>query len=464
MRKKYYIKFLLVIILVFCFKLAIGQTTNISGVINTYAVVTSIDSSGCSDSITVNSVSGFAVGDSVMLVQMQGAEIDSTNTSSFGTILNYTNCGNYEFLKISSINGYEIHFTTSLKKNYDVNGSVQLVSVPHYTNAVVTTALIAQAWNGTTGGVIAFTVSGTLTLNANINVNGLGFRGGSASPNYYSAWYSAYCFGSSPGRGGRKGEGIVAYFTNKEYGRGAQANGGGGGTDINTAGAGGGNYGEGGHGGNNHFAPDTLWGLRGKSLAVGISQDKIFFGGGGGGGQQNNSAGTAGSNGGGIIFIRANIIIGNSHFIKSNGLDVNGVAGIDGAGGGGAGGNILLDVANFNTNLSIEVKGGKGGDQNYPPQCHGNGGGGGGGAIFYSGAAFPGNVTTSILGGAKGVGQCNNSPDDAAIGQDGSTILSWTIPVIILAADAGPDKTICEGDSVQIGIPPVTGLTYSWTN
>jgi len=414
--------------------------TNISGVINSYAQVLFIESGNCPDSVFVNSTIGFSVGDSVLIIQMQGADIDSTNTPLFGTINSYIDCGNYEFLKIAGINGNSILFTTSLKRTYSINGFVQLVTKPVYSSATVTGILSAQPWNGLTGGVLTFSVTSDLTLNNDIDVSGLGFRGGRASANYYTNWFSDFCFGYLPGRGGQKGESIAAYFSNKEYGRGAQAGGGGGGADINTGAAGGGNYGSGGHGGNNFFAPDTLWGIRGKSLLSGINQSKIFAGSGGGGGHQNNSEGTAGGNGGGIIMIYANNIIGNNHFIKSNGANVIPIAGIDGAGGGGSGGSILIDALNFNTNVIIEVKGGKGGDQNYPPQCHGNGGGGGGGVLLYPYSALPANVLTNLSGGLQGVGQCNNSIDDAAVGDSGGVILNWY----------NPDQQIQAGFSITL--------------
>ena len=418
--KRYFI-----FIFVFFSVLNASAQTTISGVINSYTQVLLIGVGSCPDSLMVNSTIGFAVGDSVLIIQMQGASIDSTNTALFGTINSYGNCGNFEFLKIVGINGNYIRFASSLKRSYSTNGAVQLVTKPVYSNANVAGILTAQPWNGTTGGVLTFSVTSDLFLNSDIDVSGIGFRGGSASVNFYTNWFYEFCFGNLPGRGGKKGEAIAAYFPNKEFGRGAQASGGGGGNDINTGAAGGGNYGRGGHGGNNYYSPDTLWGLRGRSLLTGINQIKIFAGSGGGGGHQNNSVGSAGSNGGGIIMIYANNIIGNNYFIKANGASVIPIATIDGAGGGGAGGSILIDALNFTSNLKIHANGGKGGDQNYPPQCHGNGGGGGGGALLFTSQTLPINVLTSAIGGVQGIGKCNNSGNDAAKGDSGGVILNW---------------------------------------
>ena len=47
------------------------------------------------------------------------------------------------------------------------------------TDATVTGAVTAAAWNGTSGGIVALDVANTLTFSGgSINVNALGFRGG----------------------------------------------------------------------------------------------------------------------------------------------------------------------------------------------------------------------------------------------------------------------------------------------
>lgn len=439
-----------------------SQNTNISGIINIYTPVISFPTGNCIDSFSVASTTGFNVGDSVLIIEMQGAYIDTSNTITFGTILNYGNAGNYEFGKISSISGNTIILNGPLFRSYDIAGKVQLVSFPHYVDATVTATLSAQAWNGTTGGVLAFTVSGNLILNANIDLTGDGFRGGALSVNYYSVYDYNFYEPMNPGRGGQKGEGIALYLPNKGYGRGPQANGGGGGNEINAAGAGGANYGWGGHGGYAYtVAPDTIWGMRSKNLDTGIVHNKIFLGGGGGGGHQNNSDGTAGKNGGGIIFIHSNTIIGNNDSIKSNGVDQNLVATIDGAGGGGGGGSVFIQTLNFTSNLAIQVKGGKGGDEVYALQCHGNGGGGGGGVIETPLASFPGNVITYVSGGLRGNGTCYNTAGDAANGDSGRVIFNWSNPLIIVG---NSQDTICSGQSIQIGTTGFTGFSYQWNN
>ena len=61
-----------------------SQTHNISGIINTYTPV--IGFSPCNNKITVEDAATFNGGDTVLMIQMKGAAIDSTNTAAFGTI------------------------------------------------------------------------------------------------------------------------------------------------------------------------------------------------------------------------------------------------------------------------------------------------------------------------------------------------------------------------------------------
>jgi len=463
-KPKYFFLFFSLLSGMFLFiSVSFSQNTNISGVINIYTSVTSIPAGNCIDSFSVASTNGFNVGDSILIIEMQGATIDTSNTITFGTFLNFSNSGNFELAKINSIAGNTIRLTSHLTRNYDVAGNIQIVSYPQYVNATVTGTLTAPNWNGVSGGVLAFSVSGTLTLNANIDLSGKGSRGGTTSNNFWSGWYYQFCFGNA-NRGGQKGEGIVPYLPNKGYGRGPQGNGGGGGNDINTAGAGGANYGRGGHGGYAYqVAPDTLWGMTSKNLDTGIVHGKIYLGGGGGGGHQNNSAGTVGENGGGIIVLHANTISGNGNSIKSDGIDNNLVATIDGAGGGGAGGSIFIQAQNFNTNLTIEVKGGKGGDEVYALQCHGNGGGGGGGLIETTLASFPGNVTTNVAAGLRGNGTCYNTAGDAANGDPGIVIYNYSVNTQTILTSNTFDS-ICTGQSIQIGPNNTSGVTYQWNN
>src|SRR5204863_5471847 len=160
-----------------------SQTVSIGGIVNIYAAATRIDTLLCPASLTVSSSSGFFQGDTIVLIQMKGADFDSSNTSAFGTVNNIRGAGNYEIARIANVTGNTFQLNGKLLKYYDVKGFVQVVKVRHYASATVASPLTCQAWNGSTGGVLVLSVANNLSLNASINVNGKGFRGGTISNN-----------------------------------------------------------------------------------------------------------------------------------------------------------------------------------------------------------------------------------------------------------------------------------------
>ena len=418
-----------------------SQTTNISGIVNSYFVVTLIDP--CDhNKLEVANATGLSIGDKVMIIQMQGLNINESNTASFGTFNPAvdTTTGFYEIAEIQSISGTSIGFTFDIINKYNPAKNVQLVRIPKYVNANVTAALNAQAWDGATGGVLAIEVTGTLTLNANISAQGKGFRGGKRlAPISNSCTFitniTDYATDTLTWQyKSFKGEGVATYVANKWGSRGPQANGGGGGNDHNSGAGGGANKAAGGLGGRN-IEPGILNckgnnpGLGGISLAT-LTGDRIFMGGGGGSGHENNNVNFAGGNGGGIISIKAGTIIGNSRLITANG-DSSLRGGQDGGGGGGAAGTIKLDVTSFSGTLTISANGGKGAtvDQGSANRCFGPGGGGAGGIICITSATIPNSVTLQANGGAPGIvfrstNACNLSSNGATAGGAGATSLS----------------------------------------
>lgn len=364
--------------------------TNISGTINQYSSVNSIDYPG--NSITVADPGFFAVDDQVLLIQMQGATIDETNSSSFGDVTTLGGAGNYELVTVCDITGNVVILENELvHSDYDPAGQLQLVTVPVYTDATVTAELTGQAWDGATGGVVAVSVTNNLTLNAPINMDGKGFRGGAfenaiSNCNFIIPVLS-YFYDTPNDGGGKKGESIATYISAKEYGRGAQAAGGGGGNDHNSGGGGGANAGAGGVGGDDvstgAFNCDGEFPGRGGKVPS-LNSDRIFPGSGGGAGDGNNNVGTSGGDGGGIILIFTNTLtVGASASISANGIAAANTAGGDGAGGGGAGGSIYLEASSVSGTPVLSAIGGNGGDVDNggANRCFGPGGGGGGGLI-----------------------------------------------------------------------------------
>jgi hypothetical protein len=311
--------------------LSFGQT-NISGIINTYTAVSALTNSGCSTcsnpacytDVTVASSSGFTAGGVALIMQMKGAVIDQTNAVTFGNITNNNNAGNFEYVNVISIpNGTTVRVSTLLLA-YSLPSSpnpglVQLITVPVYNgNVNVSGMLTAQPWNGTTGGVLTFIASGKVTLNANIDVSGRGFRGFAHHENSLADCTETLAYfvsdATAPNSGALKGEGIALTIVNKERGRGKQANGGGGGVGHNGGGGGGGNGGVGGFGGQMYNGCTSIEGRGQGGLALTGSSSRVFMGGGGGTGDSNGTGpgldpGGDATNGGGIIMIMADSIV-----------------------------------------------------------------------------------------------------------------------------------------------------------
>lgn len=401
--------------------------TNLSGVINQYAAIIAIDS--CSATLTLQDATSFTSGMNILLVQMQGATISDANNNNFGNITNLNSAGLYERTIIESVNGNQLVLRNPMLNRYQVNGLVQVVSIPIYENAVVTDTLRAKPWDGKTGGILAFEVTNKLQLNAPIDATGKGFRGGIAditNPNNCNAFTNAnaYFYNLNNWRGATKGEGVAVALNSKEAGRGAQANGGGGGNDHNSGGGGGANVTAGGNGGKNE-EPDFL-GCSGQNPGIGgraitFTDNRIFFGGGGGAGHENNQQGTDGGNGGGIIIIIAKNLEGNNFKISASGTTPDTTRG-EGGGGGGAGGTIVLDIETLMSPLLVEAQGGGGGaiDNNNQQRCHGPGGGGAGGRILANPLLqFNYVVTRGEAGRSFNSKSCPVSSNDGQNGNDG---------------------------------------------
>jgi gliding motility-associated-like protein len=424
------------------------NATNVSGVINNYTPVLSFNP--CNNKINVEDASAFNANDTVLLIQMKGAIIDSSNTSNFGTITDYKNSGNYEFNFVKSKSGNVIELKNKLTRQYDIpDGKVQLVRVPYFQNANITSTLSCLPWDGSKGGVLVLNVKDTINLASNIDVSGNGFKG---AQGYIPGNTTLDCFQndynypiSANIHAGQKGESIAIISQNIICGKGSPACGGGGGLGHNSGGGGGANGGAGGLGGYQldacGNAPFDNRGIGGHQLAYNSFTNKVFMGGGGGAGQADNAGNLppTGGNGGGIIIILSNFLESNSNKIVTNGN--NGVACSippsvdchDGMGGAGAGGTVLLNINNqILDNAMIENKGGKGADMIGSVPLGGRigaGGGGSGGLLFLKNNSLPANITNINNGGLNGVLTTDgNNPWGATPGQNGITLFNLLIP------------------------------------
>jgi PKD repeat protein len=479
-------KLTVLLLFVLCHLVIAQEETPLSGIINIYAAVSEVDE--CSNALTVDDPTGFQAGDQVILIQMQGASVhpgENSTDPDFGVVEDIGAAGLYEKNRIVSLNGNRIVLERQLLYDYDPQNALQLVSMPVFENAITVDTLKAEPWDGTKGGIVAFEVLGELKVDAPITTAGQGFRGGEAIAinDNRCSWNNpqgSFYFNKNNWRGSPKGESISRFITDREWGRGSQANGGGGGNDHNSGGGGGANITEGGIGGRNEEpgffnCKGTDPGLGGRALIE--EEGRVYMGGGGGSGHSNNTvAAIGGGNGGGIIMIKASIITRLFGGIYADGQSV-GTAEGDGAGGAGAGGTILLEADSLSNDILVHAFGGNGGTVSNvginSDRCFGPGGGGAGGRILLTQMVSLPNTGFQVTGGQAGRSINSNSCPDGNNGatpgengavrffsglaesQDTASVLSIVNqPTLVEACVGNPVLLEVEADG--------TNLTYQW--
>jgi len=453
-----------------------------------------------------------AIGDIVLVIQMQGAQINvpasrtstlygaNYNGKSTGFLPSNLYAGNMEFAIATNavpIGGGALNLSAGLTYSYknaafgaDGQYTYQVIRVPSYYNIQLTATITTPFWNGAVGGVTVISAVNQLDLNGQtINALGAGFRGGggivkSGAPGSLSDEYTM----STNNANGSKGEGIagtpryvnfnftlidnvVEGYPSGSFARGGAGNAGGGATDSNppandqnAGGGGGGNGGIGGNGGWGWKTAGISGGFGGFSFVTvkpsvvnHYSPSKLIMGGGGGAGDTNDGTGSlgglssSGASGGGIVIVNANTIIG-SGTINANGSTFDKTVINDGSGGGGAGGSILIYANSGQAGITATANGGNG-INNYPFSAsatqHGPGGGGGGGVI-YSNAAI--NIASSVAGGTAGISHGTDNTNSFHATNGGVGVLTQTFPFSQLP----PNMQIC-----QSMVLPVTILGFN---
>lgn len=419
---------------------------------NKYAPVLSVSNDRLQ--LTIPKDITFCPDNKLLIIQMRGAEVQSTPSDTYGKVSSYGDAGNYEFCRISSISGNVLTLSKPLARLYNPAGKVQVVRVPEFRNYTLSDTLFCPSWNDTVFGVVALSVSDTLHLQAPIIANGTGFSGGRVvnAKTTDSTHLDVYFGAEDSSRYARKGQGIANFLpAEHSSGRGAVAIAGGGGNNHNAGGGGGANGGCGGKGGygwdemksgNNQLSQ----GLGG--YAADNTGNKLFMGGGGGAGHSNEVTGTSGGNGGGIVIIDAKIITtGSSATIFANGITA-GNAPYDGAGGGGGGGTILLKTSTILGQLFLEAQGGYGGK--VAIHRDGPGGGGGGGVVWFSQPAKPAGAIVAVNGGYAGTSR-NFEEYGQTDGCTGVTLMNAEIP---------GDNSIVSVQTTTDELPPVQLHAY----
>ncbi|BBC26411.1 beta strand repeat-containing protein [Pseudanabaena sp. ABRG5-3] len=518
--------------------------TALSNVINTYYPGTAATAVTGASSIVIGTARGattpITTGDLLLVIQMQDASINATNTDAYGDGVTGGNASGYTSLRTSGSYQYVVAtnsvpliggtvnlsqplaftFTNADATTTDGQRRYQIIRVPQYASASISSTVNSYAWDGSVGGVVALDVAGDLTFSGSgtIDVSGQGFRGGGGTnlggdnTTGAASQNSAYVHNAPTVTGigvataptgannydGSKGEGIagtprytrnggfppvtgvtdnsVEGYPQGSFSRGAPANAGGGGTDpnkgknsANTGGGGGANAGSGGKGGDswtdNNFTParQPFGGFGGSALSPSVN--RIFLGGGGGAGTSNNSTTgnvPSGGGGGGMVIVRSGRILG-SGTINANGIQGVSPNSTDGGGGGGAGGTVLIQSVTASTpTISINARGGAGLDSGF--REHGPGGGGGGGYIAYQGFT----PTTNVSAGAAGLDKSTTPTNYGATPGTNGLVESTTIPTAEVKPGASclPSLTVTKTTSTPTVTKPASGTataTYTIT-
>jgi uncharacterized repeat protein (TIGR01451 family) len=502
-----------------------------SGVVNTYYAGGANLTAGTT-SLTLGALrTGGATtppqtGDLLLIVQMQGATINAVNNNCYGDGLGpcsnqltrtgdpargYTGtptAGRHEYVRVVSAVGSAITFQGSGAGNGLINSytqaapsatqgqqSYQIIRVPQYSALTLNSAtpLTAPAWDGSSGGVVAIDVTGTLATNggaaAHINVSNLGFRGGFGQRGngpYDITDYMNTAQALGQDRDTTKGEGIAGTpkyvfngtagvtvlagtaqgYPGGDYGRGAPANAGGGGVGHNTGGGGGGNGGAGGLGGAEFNSQDDYGAYGGAAFPqTGAPNPNLLVMGGGGGAGDTNGGGTdptpdiesAGGVGGGMIFVTAGNI-GNRLNLFANG-QAGQNSSCETGGGGGAGGSIKVIATAGLGNAFATATGGAGGSNDCT--IHSAGGGGGGGVVVSNGAIGGATLTPGAAGVAPSGGNWNG-----VVGSTGqsATTASTDLPGVDGGASCLPSLTVTKSTSTPtLAASGATTATYTLT-
>ena len=228
--------------------------------------------------VTVNSASDFKASGVIMIHVAAGA------AAAVGT---------WELAQIKSVSGTTLTLKSPLVNSYSTANTVNVARVPQYKDVNVGPSgeLKTAAWNGSSGGVQAMLIKGTLKVMAGgrITVGGIGYRGGASSPKAKVVRQQ-----------GESHKGVGARTTS------ANLSGGGGGKAPSLAHAcGGGGYATAGGKGGRFNGYSTVAGAGGGAAGSASLKTLLFGGAGGSGGLDADPGPTAYGGAGGSILLMA---------------------------------------------------------------------------------------------------------------------------------------------------------------
>lgn len=458
----------------------------LTGIVNSYYPGTGSNVAVGSTSIPVGTINPagnptpIATGDLLIIIQMQDADIDSTDTDSYGNGVssggntgipntspatlgasgwtNLNNAGRYEYaVATGPISGSAIpisqgttySYRSSAANTVDGKRSYQVVRVPQYTSAAISGTLTTAAqWDGASGGIVAVDVKGALTFNPGsaVDVNGLGFRGGGSNPNGYNGGgsqrqvYRSISLGSLTGRDAPKGEGIAGtprIISTVPFGsfniRAATST-----TDLGVSGYPNGDEGRG--------APGNA----------------------GGGGNDHNSGGGGGANGGngglgGRAFQgAADGYVGGfggtaipptptQLFLGGGGGagDTNDQTRPSGAGGGG-GGLVIIRAGTVSGSGTINALGANGINSPLGAKPDAGGGGGAGGTVLITATSGSlSGLTVNVNGGVGGDLNTNNTSETDGPGGGGGGGAVYTTNSVTINANGGKSGIMTNNTTIR---------------
>ncbi len=478
-------------------------TAAISGVVNTYWTPADGTYSG-SGSIALGAQRGasasLAAGDLMLVIQMQCANIDASNTTAYGdgaagepasgysTPASGCLAGRYQFVRAGAgSNGALLVLTGSpLLANYQQSPATatagrrtfQVIRVPQYLSASLAGGVGAAVWDGASGGVVALDVAyGFDFAGQSIDVDGAGFRGGGGRARAVADAVERFRWDDDT-RHAVKGEGIAGtprFVSDKRTPVDGAS-----GTVIDL-GAGWGGYPTG-----TAQTGDYARGAPGNAGGGGAYWDGASDNGGGGGGG-NGRAGGRGAAGwrnagyAGVLADYSNIADKKWGF-GGAGFAEYGVARLVLGGGGGGGDNnanstaaqssgaagggiVMLRADSLTGNGGISARGGRAADN---PLNDGAGGGGAGGSVLVVATTWSAALGIDISGGRGGDAWTTGTTahGNGGGGGGGVAVTSALAPVTLNGGAPGATNTAqgqpdgaahgaqAGGDGRSVGIAP----------
>ncbi len=464
-----------------------GPNASLTGTLNSYYPGTGSNVGIGSTSIPVGAIdttgggvnTAIGTGDLLIVIQMQGAEINSSNSDCYGDNVGTAGCitrvtttssyaggntsnnylaGNWEYCTAigpvaagavavrcaggaGTLNAYAATAATATVGAY----RYQVIRVPQYSSATLTGTVTAATWNGSTGGVASLQVAGVLTMGGNsIDASRRGFRGGGVTfvapygppvidPVNGTSFYRAVAGGIPGGEreGNFKGEGIAG-TPRLVYNGTAQV-------DTGIDGYPGGSRGRG--------APGNAGGGGNNQNGGGAGGGNGGLGGNGGGGWNDASRPTTfrdsgGHGGDGNTRGGNNLNLSIDRMIMGGGggaghVDGGGTACDNGAWGGNGGGIVIVKAGSFSGNGSLLADGNTGFRPNFPNCTDAAGGGGAGGSVYI--ANDSGSLASLTINARGGNGVNSSYAEHGPGGGGGGGVARYT------TSGGAPSMTVTGG-------------------